>query len=75
MTHIPIRLENLLGRILANDLVDPATGEVLGNGNQPLTEELLVKMKQKGMTEVECLVLDAPGVSSTHSGHHAPGQD
>ena len=65
MTHIPIRLENLLGRILANDLVDPSTGEVLGNGNQPLTEELLVKMKQKGMTEVECLVLDAPGVSST----------
>ena len=35
------------------------------NGNQPLTEEILVKMKQKGISEVECLVLDAPGVSST----------
>jgi DNA-directed RNA polymerase subunit beta len=65
ITHIPIRPENLLGRILSTDLVDPATGEVLGSGNQPLTEELLVKIEQKGMTEVECLVLDAPGVSST----------
>jgi DNA-directed RNA polymerase subunit beta len=65
ITHIPIRLEDLVGRILSTDLVDPATGEVLGNGNQPLTEEVLVKMKQKGMTEAECLVLDAPGVSST----------
>jgi DNA-directed RNA polymerase subunit beta len=65
ITHIPIRLEGMQGRILANDLVDPSTGEVLSYGNQPLTGELLDLMKEKGITEVECLVLDAPGVSTT----------
>ncbi len=51
------------GKILASDLVDTSTGEVLAHGNQPLTEELLQVMEEKEIREVECLVLDAPEVS------------
>ena len=65
ITHIPIEWEELEGRILADDLVDPGTGEVLVHGNQSLTPENLQVIKEKGITELECLVLEAPGVSTT----------
>jgi len=64
ITHIPINLKDVEGKVLADDLADPSTGEVLANGNQPLTEEILEALKDKGITEVECLVLAAPGVST-----------
>lgn len=64
ITQIPIHLEYVEGRIIADDLVDPGTGEVLLNGNQALTGEILQTMIEKGITEIECLVLDAPGVST-----------
>ncbi|MBN1833197.1 MAG: DNA-directed RNA polymerase subunit beta [Deltaproteobacteria bacterium] len=65
MTHIPIDSEDVEGRVLADDLVDPSTGEVLAFGNQPLTTEMLQIIPEKGITEVECLVLDAVGVTPT----------
>ncbi len=65
MTHIPIDSEDVEGRILADDLIDPSTGEVLAFGNQPLTAEMLQIIPEKGITEVECLVLDAIGVTPT----------
>jgi DNA-directed RNA polymerase subunit beta len=64
ITHIPIELEDIEGRVSADDLVDPETGEVLVHGNQSLTQENLQTIKEKGITEVECLVLEAPGVST-----------
>ncbi len=63
--EIPIALEDVEGRILADDLVDESTGEVLASGNQPLTLETLDLIIKKGISEIVCLVLDAPGVSNT----------
>ena len=65
ITHIPIRSEDVEGRVLADDLVDLSTGEVLAFGNQPLTAEMLQIIPEIGITEVECLVLDAVGVTPT----------
>jgi len=65
ITQIPIHLEDLEGRILADDLIDAATGEVLSPGNQPITGETLQILKDRNIKEIECLVLEAPGVSST----------
>ena len=65
ITRIPIDLEDVEGRVIADDLVDPETGEVLVEGNQALTGEVLEMLQEKGITEIECLVLDAPGVSTT----------
>jgi DNA-directed RNA polymerase subunit beta len=65
ITQIPIHLEDVEGRIIADDLVNASTGEVLVSGNQPLTSEMLQMIQEKGITEIECLVLDALGVSTT----------
>jgi DNA-directed RNA polymerase subunit beta len=65
VTQIPIDLEDLEARILADDLVDTTTGEVLVPGNQPLTREMLQMIQERGIKQIECLVLDAPGVSPT----------
>ena len=65
ITHIPINLEDIEGRIIADDLVDLSTGEVLVYGNQPLTGEILQMIKEKEIAEIECLVLDAHGASTT----------
>ncbi|MFZ7111921.1 MAG: DNA-directed RNA polymerase subunit beta [Desulfatiglandales bacterium] len=64
ITQIPIGLEDIEGRIVADDLVDPETGEVLVSGNQPLVADVLQKIVERGISEIECLVLDAPGVST-----------
>lgn len=63
--EIPVSLEDMEGRISADDLIDPATGEVLVSRNQTLTSESLSNILEKGITEIECLVLNAPGVSTT----------
>ena len=65
ITHIPINLEDIEGRVIAEDLIDPSTGEVLVYGNQLLTDEILQMIKEKEITEIECLVLDSHGVSTT----------
>jgi DNA-directed RNA polymerase subunit beta len=63
--QIPIDLGDIAGRVIADDLVDPNTGEVLVESNHVLTEELLERIRKAGISEIECLVLDAPGVSTT----------
>ncbi|MBN1104604.1 MAG: DNA-directed RNA polymerase subunit beta [Deltaproteobacteria bacterium] len=65
VTHIPVTLEDVVGRIVADDLVDPGTGEVLASRNQPVTKEILKKIQERKITEFECLVLDAPDTSTS----------
>ena len=65
LKQIPIQFEDLQGRVIAEDLVDPATGEVLVAGNTALTPEMLQMIEEKKIKEMECLVLEAPGVSPT----------
>jgi DNA-directed RNA polymerase subunit beta len=65
VTRIPIRLEDIVGRITADDLIDPETGEVLLEGNRTITEEDVDIIIEKHISEIECLVHDAQGVSST----------
>ncbi|MFC1883924.1 DNA-directed RNA polymerase subunit beta [Thermodesulfobacteriota bacterium] len=62
---IPIDASDVENRVIANDLVDPETGEVLLESNQVLTAEALELIQGKGILELECLVLDAPGTNTT----------
>ncbi|MDB9822097.1 DNA-directed RNA polymerase subunit beta [Deltaproteobacteria bacterium] len=62
---IAISIEDVAERVLAEDLIDTSTGEVFASMNQPLTPEILELILEKGITEIECLVLDAPGTSTT----------
>ena len=62
---LPINIDDIEGRILIDDLIDGETGEVLISRNQAITAENIEILLEKGINEIECLVLDAPGVSST----------
>ncbi len=54
-TYINVPEDFLLGRIVANNLVDSDTGEILAKANEELTESLLKKLRQSGVTDLACL--------------------
>ncbi|MBW2215846.1 MAG: DNA-directed RNA polymerase subunit beta [Deltaproteobacteria bacterium] len=62
--RIPVNLEDIAGRVIADDVVDPETGEILIEGNETITTEHLETLQGNGFSEMECLVLDAQGVST-----------
>ncbi len=61
--RIPVELEDIVDRVICDDLVDPETGEVLLEGNSPITMERLDLMREKGVATIECLLLDGHGIS------------
>jgi DNA-directed RNA polymerase subunit beta len=63
--RIPINITDVEGKVLADDLVEASTGEVIASQNQVITSEILEAIIEKGITEIECLVLDAPDASTT----------
>ncbi|MBW2354096.1 MAG: DNA-directed RNA polymerase subunit beta [Deltaproteobacteria bacterium] len=63
--RIPVDYEHMEGRVVLRDIVDPETGEVIVECNQTLSLETVELLKEKGITEVECLVLTGQGVSTS----------
>jgi DNA-directed RNA polymerase subunit beta len=47
--------ELLLGKVLANDLVDTDTGELLATANTAIDDELLTAIREKGVAELKTL--------------------
>ncbi len=62
---ITVEPKDILGRYLAEDVVDPETGEVVAEINTEVTEKLLTEMKEKGIEEFEILFIDNINVSSS----------
>ncbi len=56
--EIEIDREYLVGKILANEVVNPDTGEVLAQCNDEINEELLDQMVAVGVTRFELLFYD-----------------
>ncbi|MCW8927675.1 MAG: DNA-directed RNA polymerase subunit beta, partial [Gammaproteobacteria bacterium] len=52
---LKLPLEALHGRILAHDIVDEESGEIIAHANDELTEELLAKLQANGVTELETI--------------------
>ena len=61
--------EYLLGRILARDVVDTKTGELLATANDELNDDHLVKFRKAGVERIETLYVNdldrGPFISST----------
>jgi DNA-directed RNA polymerase subunit beta len=55
VSKITVPEDFLLGRVVAQNIVDQATGEVLANANEELTETLIVKLVESGLTELPTL--------------------
>ncbi|CAG1021417.1 partial DNA-directed RNA polymerase subunit beta, partial [Methylococcales bacterium] len=48
----------LHGKILAHNVIDPGTGEVIAKVNEEITDDLIGKMMTAGITNVECLFVN-----------------
>ncbi len=63
--RIPIEASEVVNRVLADDLVDPETGEIICGTNEVITEGKLEEVKERGIDSLECLILDGHGISSS----------
>ncbi|MBN8441284.1 MAG: DNA-directed RNA polymerase subunit beta [Thauera sp.] len=48
----------ILGRVIATNVADPETGEVLARANDEMTEDLLDKLRTAGVTELRTLYVN-----------------
>ena len=53
--HISVPEDFLVGRIVARNMVDADTGEIIAKANDELTESLLKKLRAAGIKELQCL--------------------
>jgi DNA-directed RNA polymerase subunit beta len=65
LQDIPVSSDYLNGRIAANDIVDPKTGEVFIRTNQAFEEENLDLIQDRDIREIDLLVLDSAGVNTS----------
>ncbi|WP_265923380.1 DNA-directed RNA polymerase subunit beta [Cupriavidus nantongensis] len=52
---ISVPEDYLLGRVLAKNIIDPDTGEVIANANDELTEALLENLREAGVKQIQTL--------------------
>jgi DNA-directed RNA polymerase subunit beta len=55
LQQIAVPEDFILGRVIARNIIDTATGEVVANANDEITETLLAKLREAGITTVETL--------------------
>ncbi|MBI1907663.1 MAG: DNA-directed RNA polymerase subunit beta [Rhodocyclales bacterium] len=58
ITKITVPEDFLLGRVLARNLADAETGEVIARANDEITEDLLAKMRLAGVTDLQTLYIN-----------------
>jgi len=66
---ISVPEDYLLGRVLAKNIVDGETGEVIANANDELTEDLLARLREANVSSIQTLYTNeldqGPYISST----------
>jgi DNA-directed RNA polymerase subunit beta len=55
ISYISVPEDYLLGRVLATNMVDPNTGEVVANANDELTEEVLARLREARVVDIQTL--------------------
>ena len=50
--------EFMLGRVVARNVADPETGELIARANDEITEDLLAKLRLAGVTELQTLYVN-----------------
>ncbi|WP_151705029.1 DNA-directed RNA polymerase subunit beta [Nitrincola alkalilacustris] len=55
MTQLKVPSEYLAGKVLAHDVADPSSGELMATANTELTEDLIAKLHVAGITRFETL--------------------
>ena len=55
LKKIPVPEDFLLGRVLAKDIVDPETGEIVATANEEVTEDAMVRLRAAGIKDIKTL--------------------
>ncbi len=55
LTRMVVPEDFVIGRALAQNVIDKGTGEVLANANDEITEDLLAKLKEAGVVKVQTI--------------------
>src|SRR3990170_1483846 len=56
--EVPVAADDMVDRIIFDDVVDPATGEVIVGSNTILTEALVDRIAQSGIEKINLLYID-----------------
>jgi len=62
--RLPADLEELVGKVVAKDVIDPETGEILAECNEALTEAKLEKLREAKIESFQILFIDGLNVGS-----------
>jgi DNA-directed RNA polymerase subunit beta len=54
-THLSVPEDFLVGRVVARNIIDGDTGEIIAKANEELTDALLKKLRQAGIQELPCI--------------------
>jgi DNA-directed RNA polymerase subunit beta len=78
MTRIEVPEDYIVGRVLATNVVDPETGEVLAHANDELTEDLLKKLRAANVKDLRTIYTNdldqGPFISNTLRLDETPDQ-
>jgi len=55
VNKIQLPVDALIGKMLAHNIVDADTGEVIANANDELTAELIAKLQEEGVSEIKTI--------------------
>jgi DNA-directed RNA polymerase subunit beta len=55
LTRIVVPEDFIIGRMLAQNVIDKNTGEVLANANEEITDQLLAKLKEAGVAKIQTI--------------------
>jgi DNA-directed RNA polymerase subunit beta len=64
VSQLPLQEADVLGMVVAHDVVDMNTGEVIAECNQEIDEEVLQEFRDRGIAEVTTLFIDRVNVGS-----------
>ncbi len=60
ISKLPVKSEDLYGRVIARDCIDEKTGEILAEANQVITEEILEQILGAGVKEFSLVITEGP---------------
>ena len=64
LSHLPIGLDDIIGKVAAEDVVDEETGEVLVECNEEITEAAVERLRDAGVKSLKILFIDGLNVGS-----------
>lgn len=78
ITELQVPEDFLIGKVLAKNIYDEDTGEIIANANEEITEKLLEVFKEKGILDFETLYINelnrGPYISDTLRLDETPDQ-